>query len=1392
VAIKSTALAANIKDYHRDVPIDPVYSPLRKVMSRYPGVMDDFDTFLKELSHPYKNMGFIINEARGHALDYFHLLQADPDGKEAADLFVDIFTNAIRASEKAGDRENAVDNLLLYLEKILSDSRDDFEKFEGVLNRAFDLIREFPDDIFFLFVKSFYQIKKLGETFLRAKGDSKDGFESINRLLIRYCGRVCDYWLNEEDPLPWLEKETGPDVEIQDFSRVFDEISHAYIRNVKKKLEEIKAQNPKDSRRLLKALATLPGYGHFVSIYKKKPLMFTEVGQRSLQSNRLKLIFLFHTMIISGLSVIHEETLREINRTIRWLIDHENTSYIERIIEQTFPILKKKTAKYPATALNCILTMGKGVYKKNDIDLINLFITSVISFGFQLPMISGVGDDWQIKVNSAHLLNIRTWLKLIEQNPRFSTRLISYLIIHLSLFGVFIKDTDLFPRDITQLLNSDIQPVYNLTKQLSGLFPVYFNDIGAEGQLRDISTELDEITRRKDLLIHFLRKQSHVESSNRIIAFMEAVLQFWKTRDKTAVEPFVPPHIYQDVSEKGPFVDGCHHILTGLEKQGVLIPEILFVPEKTLQAKMEKIPGADPGEMRRTLLFVSFYKLLHRKYNLCPIELEEYVSELSEQTFPGIERVKQALSESDPSRKLSGLLDSLEKLKELILWPEVFEIQEAIYRKRHFAVDIPSMYGHYSELKFNALGLTFRLESYVSALLEEIMEKIDLSLITKAAFHDIYSLIHLFVKALRIDGLYSTEMENQRDLLLYSLHMKSFSISQYIDIFKGFAKAVNNVIVDNITSVHEKNLGKILKDAPFEWILPKYRLSADQDDREGRALRISEIFLRDRIALSPGLQQFDVFLTRILDTLSRQSERLEKNRLRLLLNYDPNTAISPISKAEGSISGSVYLGTKGNNLLRLKRLNLPVPPGFIISTEVYRCMDIIWSYPPAGKNFRDQLKKEIRVLEKKTGKELGNPANPLLLSVRSGSSISQPGMMDTFLDVGVNSVIAAGLAKISENDWFAWDTYRRFLQCFGMAGGISRDDFDAIIKDKKNEMGIDAKNDFSGKQMRDLALSYKKRIRDFGISVIENPFEQLMISIKSVFESWNSPRAKTYRKIMGISDEWGTAATVQEMVYGNISSRSGAGVFYTHNPRWSGESLRLWGDFSIGDQGEDVVSGLVKTLPISLLQQKTEKRATDIILEKDFPQIYSELKKWGDLLINREGWSPQEIEFTFESDSSRDLHILQTRDMEMRKSKKTAVFDFKELDEKKLLGNGIGVSGGAMTGRIVFSIEEMENLRKTEKDTPLIVVRSDTVPDDIREIFLADGLLTARGGITSHAAVVAHRLEKTCIVGCGELLCDEENKTATFNSATLKTGDFISIDGKNGSVYKGVISRIQK
>ena len=1388
MTVKSKALEVNIADYHVDVIIDAKYAVLQEVMSQYYGLMEGLNTFLEELSHPYKNWRFIVAEARKYSLEYFHLLKIHPKGPEAAKLLIEILTNAVESCKDTEVKGDSVDNILLFIQKTTKESGPHFINFQIVIDDTFDRIRNFPDDLFSLFVRSYYAVNRLAETYLKSSPESCTNFKALNLLLIKYYRHTYGYWLNEADPQTWFEKKAVEIDQNYRFDEFFESISHRRLKDWRSQLELNIQDKRIESEAVLTRLLELPGFGQIVEAYRQVPRQLLQKRDKKGLGHHFKLIFLFRIMNLDGLSLIYEETLRDINLTLTWIIENENFHNIESLIRKTFAILKEQSRMYQATALNCVLNMGKGVYNTDEIDLVNFFIDSVIDLGFQAPMPQGVDNDRKIKVNSAHILNIRTWLELIEVNPKWSTRLLSGLIIHLSLCGVFIKDIDIFPRDITRFLNSRIDPVYNLAKQLTRLFPAFFNDIGAEGKLREISTNIDESTHRRDKLIHFLRKQSHVESSNRIVPFMEAILHFWETREKAYLEPFVPSSIYDDIDIRGQFIDGVNKVFSHFMEQGIGIPrDLLDLSEEEIKSLVEDIPHVPDIDRQRVELAIALYKLLHQKYSFDYIELGGYIAQLRTEALPDFSRAEQALAEPDLTRKLFMLLDYMEKLKKVILSDQSYEIKENIYKKRHITIDIPSMYGSYHEMKFDCLGLMFRFETLVNVLFEDLIRDIDLSLITKATFYQIYSLLRLLDKALKLDGIASVEFERQLEFLAHSLEVRGFTQTQYLDIFKGFAQAVKNIIHDYFHNIHGQNLNRILSQISLDRILPKFLPKQNLEDREKLQHRVSEIFFREQIALSLGLQQLDLFLSRILTTLFQQSYKLPADKLHKLLRYDPKNAMTSIDSAHNRVIGIIQLGNKGVNMVQLKSYGYPVPPGFIITTEVFRCREVIDSYPPATKNFRDQVVQNMSALEKATGKTFGDPRNPLLLSVRSGSAISQPGMMDTLLDVGNNEKIAEGIASKTGNAWFAWDNYRRYLQCYGMAFGLQRDDFDAIISDWKNRIGISYKRGFSGKQMKNVALTYRELIRDTGIEILEEPYEQLYLAIKTVLDSWESPKAKTYRKIMGISDDWGTAVTVQAMVYGNISRNSGSGVIFTHNPRWSGDTLKLWGDFTIGNQGEDVVAGLVNTNPISIFQQEIEMRETDITLETHFPKIYKALKDWAHDLIDNKSWSPQEIEFTFENDDVEDLYLLQTRDMTIRESKKVLTFDFEEQSRAVYLGHGIGVSGGAMSGRLVFSLKEIDEWRLLEPGTHLILARADTVPDDIREIHAADGLLTARGGLTSHAAVVAHRLGKTCVVGCADLECDEWGKECTFNQALVKSGDPISIDGQEGSVFRGLI-----
>ncbi len=901
--IKSKALEANLASTHVDVAMDSRYECIQAVMSRYYGLMDGVNTFLRELSHPYRNWQFIVGEARGYALDYFHLFQSHPRGVEAAEAMVGIFCEVIAADVDDDVRMDAVDNLLLYLQQIIGDSRDRLPDFLPVLNTAFGWIHDSPDDQFFLFVKSFYPIKRI----IRLLGDRGNNTITdhtvLNRLLIRTFSVTFDFWCEIKDPWDCFQAAAG---DIQNTMRVracFSVISHDVLHALKDQLCQIEKLPDSDARSIFAQLLALTDFSAIVERYRKTPQMLLEAGADSGHGKQWEVIFLFHIMSISDLNLIHEETLRDINRTVGWLIENESYRHIGDLIEKTFFILKTRTEQFPGATLTCVLNMGQAVYQTDEIDLVNFFIDQVVDLGFQAPMLGGVGNDWQIQVNSAHLQNIRTWLELIECKPKWSSRLLSSLIIKLSLSGIFIKDTDLFPRDITRFLNSDIGPVYNLAKQLARLFPAFFNDIGAEGVLRDISTRLDEITHRRDILIHFLRKQSHVESSNRIIRFMEAVLHFWKTRDKGPLQPFIPPNIFAQIQAHGEYIDGVNTLFEHLSTKGLVLPvELLTEKDERIRTLLAEAPGIDPVDTERVALISAFYKLLYHKYQLDHKSLRHHLEQLDRESFPDLNMLRAALDEPGLKRRLFMLMDYLERLKALILSDETFEIKADIYKKRHITIDIPSMYGSYHERKFDALGLTFRVESLINVLFEDLVDQINLGLITRTTFHGIYERLTLFDKALRLDGIYSAELERQLDLLAHALEVRGFTFTQYLDIFKGFAVAVKNIINDYFNNIHGQNLTRILSHMPTNRILEKYLPQEDAVDTEKLKHRISEIFFRDRISLSLGLQQLDLFLTRILNTLFHQSNMLPKDKLHLLLNYNSQRIMTGLNQINGSRS----------------------------------------------------------------------------------------------------------------------------------------------------------------------------------------------------------------------------------------------------------------------------------------------------------------------------------------------------------------------------------------------------------------------------------------------------------------------------------------------------------
>ena len=494
------------------------------------------------------------------------------------------------------------------------------------------------------------------------------------------------------------------------------------------------------------------------------------------------------------------------------------------------------------------------------------------------------------------------------------------------------------------------------------------------------------------------------------------------------------------------------------------------------------------------------------------------------------------------------------------------------------------------------------------------------------------------------------------------------------------------------------------------------------------------------------------------------------------------------------------LGGKGANLAEMTNLGLPIPAGFTITTEA--CTN----YYDNGKEISEEIRKQIfsalEELEKKQGKKFGDMNDPLLVSVRSGARASMPGMMDTILNLGLNDISVEGFAKKTNNPRFAYDSYRRFIQMYSdVVMEVNKSFFEKIIDELKEEKGVKYDTELTIDDLKELVKRFKKVYSEHmnGEEFPQDPIEQLMGAVKAVFRSWDNPRAIVYRRMNDIPGDWGTAVNVQSMVFGNMGNTSGTGVAFTRDPS-TGEK-GIYGEYLINAQGEDVVAGVRTPEPISKLKE-------------DLPDCYDEFVAIAHKLEDHYR-DMQDMEFTIEEGK---LYFLQTRNG--KRTAKAAIkiacdlvdegmitpeeavmridaksldqllhptFDESSLADATVIGEALPASPGAASGKVVFTAEDAKRLGKGGKGERVVLVRLETTPEDIEGMVASQGILTVRGGRTSHAAVVARGMGTCCVAGCGTIVINEEAKEFSLGGYTFHEGDYISLDGNTGKIYKGDI-----
>ena len=503
---------------------------------------------------------------------------------------------------------------------------------------------------------------------------------------------------------------------------------------------------------------------------------------------------------------------------------------------------------------------------------------------------------------------------------------------------------------------------------------------------------------------------------------------------------------------------------------------------------------------------------------------------------------------------------------------------------------------------------------------------------------------------------------------------------------------------------------------------------------------------------------------------------------------------------EGNANMRELLGGKGANLAEMTGLGLPVPQGFTITTEA--CTQYYEDGREINEEIQAQINEYIVKMEEITGKKFGDKENPLLVSVRSGARASMPGMMDTILNLGLNETVVNVIAEKSGNPRWAWDCYRRFIQMYSdVVMEVGKKYFEELIDQMKAKKGVTYDVELTAEDLKELASEFKAEYKEkIGADFPDDPKEQLMGAIKAVFRSWDNPRANVYRRDNDIPYSWGTAVNVQSMAFGNMGDDCGTGVAFTRDPA-TGEK-KLMGEFLVNAQGEDVVAGVRTPMPIAEMADK-------------FPEAFEQFKKVCETLENHYR-DMQDMEFTVEN---KKLYMLQTRngkrtaqaalkiacdlvDEGMRTEKEAVAmidprnldtllhpqFDAKALKAATPMGKGLGASPGAACGKIVFTAEDAEEW--AAKGEKVVLVRLETSPEDITGMKVSQGILTVRGGMTSHAAVVARGMGTCCVSGCGDIAMDEANKKFTLAGKEFHEGDYISIDGSTGNIYDGQIATV--
>ena len=777
---KSEALEANKYITRQDCEVIPQeQEEFLEISASYWGINNSAREFIKEYNHPYSNWKFLSEHIKKIAIDNIWLYKKSDKRIFAVDMIIDFFKKIFEKAKSNEIKQNVMLTYLQFFDLLAGDGGASV--YVRQLSKILDGIEKWIVDP--ELTQIFVEISGNFKTQLdisSGKNESPELAELSDRItgLIKQDLQLnLRFWQEQSDVLAWLSSEKH--LLTRDYSADLVSVSKDRFAALLTQLNSLTTRK--------EIVRQIPSFKEIANSFRSATSVFDTASE--------KIYYLFYLLYLNGMNHLKDHLLWDINKLMKNISNQMDATQIEQFLKTSFGIFKVLMPEHEGTILDCIATLGKAMTDSGNENLINMLQNEIINLGFISPGEIYLTEDWQIHRNINHVKNIRVWMELTETAPEKYSRLLQALIVNLKIGGIFISDTDLFQKDVSKLLNSPIEPVYKQVKQLCRAFPVYFNEIGAEGELREVSTLMDEIGMRKDNLIHFMRKQVHTESNNTHIDLAKKILCFWYDGKKERLHNRIPEDVYESIDLSNVWFVGMHEVIVFLcDKLGVQPENLVSVKEQTISDTLDTFNSPDDLNTRRLKLFIRLQILLKEKYSFSTKNIISILHRYSFFNSAEIDELSEYLDDAKHDEAIKMTFDFMEQLNQVVFNPEKTESWENIYYKRHVAVGIPSMYGEYHEKKFEALGLIFRLEKLSAKLIEKEIMKINFSYLNANSLHKIFKILTYFNRGIRLDGIKNEVFNSNLQMLQYALTSKSFSLGQYINILQFIHKNIQEII----------------------------------------------------------------------------------------------------------------------------------------------------------------------------------------------------------------------------------------------------------------------------------------------------------------------------------------------------------------------------------------------------------------------------------------------------------------------------------------------------------------------------------------------------------------------------------------------------------------------